>query len=222
MPPTTDINYPDGMESNSKFWVIILFVLFCLGLCLAHSFNRKWVYRNSISPIEVKGTCLRCDLMYYGCLMTSLISSHWSSLIPSNSKSAALIFLSQRIVVTMAPDVRQTHTHQNFVVIHMICQKALVYTCERTSHILVKKSLFARKSKQFGISNFWCIIAFRGGWWSHDPSQRKAWKIFKNISIQQIFLKALIEVHVCGLHLAEKCSLTWFWSSIVLICNQVW
>ena len=130
MPPTEDSNCPDGMESNPKVWVIILFVLLCLELSFTPSFNRKSVYRNSTSPIEVKGTCLRCDLIFYGRLMVSLITK-----VTVNQK--LLTFLSQRIVVTLEPDVHQTHTHQNFVAIYLICQKALVYTCERivNSHL---------------------------------------------------------------------------------------
>ena len=68
MPPTENNKYPDGMKSNLRFWVIIHFVL-----SLAHTFIRKSVYRNSTSAIEVEDTCLRCDLMYDGRLMASLI-----------------------------------------------------------------------------------------------------------------------------------------------------
>ena len=56
MPPTENNNCPDGMKSNLRFWVVIHFVLLCLGLSLAHSFIRESVYRNSTSSIEVEGT----------------------------------------------------------------------------------------------------------------------------------------------------------------------
>ena len=56
MPPTENNNCPDGMKSNLRFWVVIHFVLLCLGLSLAHSFVRESVYRNPTSSIEVEGT----------------------------------------------------------------------------------------------------------------------------------------------------------------------
>ena len=74
MSPTKDSNCPDGMESQMKFWAIVLFALSCPGLSLAHYFNRKSVYRNSTSAIVVEDTCLRWDLMYHGRLMALMAS----------------------------------------------------------------------------------------------------------------------------------------------------
>ena len=157
MPQTEDSNCPDGMESNSKVWVIILFILLCLGLSLAHSFNRKSVYRNSTSPIEIKGTCLRCDLMYYGRLMVSLITK---VTVNQKLKPCCLKELLWLWSLTCAKPI-PIKTLSQFI--WFVKKHWFTLVKESSTHILIRKSLFARKSKRFGISNFCCIYAFRGG-----------------------------------------------------------